>query len=325
MIVKKIDNIVVSTDSTVKVTEMGNITKLEYMSKCNTKATVCKLSENEYVVVSTGEVKEYNSSNKQNSRLDNIKSVKRSLSELRDVLNTNIVDTEKCRWVTLTYKENMTDCKQLLRDFEAFMKRFRRYLKKKFNIDNVEYINAVEPQGRGAWHCHVVFIFSQIAPFIPNSELAVVWKNGFVSVKKLDNVDNVGAYLTAYLGDVEVDEALNNNLIAVPAELPQITSDNIVADGKAVKEVEFVSDDGKRIKKKYIKGARLKMYPTHCHIWRTSKGIKKPVISWRRNEQAMRLVKGQVLTFENTLEVSVDDFKTIINKRYYNSKRKKSQ
>jgi hypothetical protein len=202
------------------------------------------------------------------------------------------------------------------------MNRFRRYLKKKFKIENVEYINAVEPQGRGAWHCHVVFVFNQKAPYIPNSELSAVWQHGFVSVRKLDDVDNVGAYLTAYLGDVEVDEAITDNLIKVPEG---VTVSNIIADGKFVKEVEFVADTGEKIKKKYLKGARLKMYPTGCHIWRASKGIKKPVVSWQRNEQALEIVKGHTLTFESTLEVCVDDFETVINKKYYNSKRKKSQ
>jgi hypothetical protein len=49
----------------------------------------------------------------------------------------------------------------------------------------------------------------------------------------------------------------------------------------------------------------------------TLKGIKKPVVSWQRNEQALEMVKGHTLTYESTLEVCVDDFETVINKKYY--------
>ena len=42
---------------------------------------------------------------------------------------------------------------------------------------------------------------------MPNEVVADLWKQGFVTVKRLDDVDNVGAYLTAYLGDMELSEA----------------------------------------------------------------------------------------------------------------------
>ena len=45
------------------------------------------------------------------------------MGRLRDLLNTNIADPSHCRWVTLTYKENMTDPKRLYTDFDKFNKR----------------------------------------------------------------------------------------------------------------------------------------------------------------------------------------------------------
>lgn len=52
----------------------------------------------------------------------------------------------------------------------------------------------MEPQGRGAWHCHLLYIFDLVkAPYIANKTLSDLWGHGFVKISKLDNVDNVGA------------------------------------------------------------------------------------------------------------------------------------
>ena len=76
-------------------------------------------------------------------------------------------------------------------------------------------------------------------------------------------MDNVGAYLTAYLGDMDVNDAFKNN------------SDEIqrCLDGSAtIKSVEIDGD-----KKYYIKGARLSLYPANFNMYRCSRGIKRPV------------------------------------------------
>ena len=44
-------------DATVIVTKMGNTTELQYMSLYNAQGKIKKLSEKEYVVVETGEIK----------------------------------------------------------------------------------------------------------------------------------------------------------------------------------------------------------------------------------------------------------------------------
>ena len=91
----------------------------------------------------------------------------KKLGRLRDYLNTNITDVSKGRWVTLTYAENMTNTERLYTDFKKFKQKLKRYLKQEF-----EYIVAMEPQGRGAWHAHIVLIFENKAPYIPNDEMA---------------------------------------------------------------------------------------------------------------------------------------------------------
>ena len=287
-------------NDTVKVKETGNVLELMWLQKKNNKISIQKLNDEQYMLLATGEVKEFI---KQKSRADNIGTVKRSLSTLRDLLNCNCTNVNNCRWVTLTYKENMTDTKRLYVDFKKFIMRLR------YNIGNFEYIVAMEPQGRGAWHCHVVMVFDHKAPYIPNNELAECWGNGYVKIKKLDDVDNVGAYLTAYLGDMEVQEV----------EKCKIELDGI----HTIKTVK-VDNNGEKKTKKFIKGARMVMYPPKFNLYRCSRGVKRPNITYMKNKNAEKKVNSAKLTFEQTICLSDEkkDFSSFINYRYYNKHRK---
>jgi len=190
---------------TVKVTEMGNIIEVQYMSRRNTKATIQMLpGGNEYIELSSGEIKEVIH---HETRADLKKSLARTFANARGIINTNITDVNKVRWITLTYAENMQDTVQLYDDFKKFNMRFQTFCKNN-NYGKAEYIVMMEPQGRGAWHCHLLYIFLELvkAPYIENKTLRDIWGHGFVKIKKLDNVDNVGAYLTAYLGDMDITE-----------------------------------------------------------------------------------------------------------------------
>lgn len=267
MEIRKIDNLKVEPYSIVRVKEMGNITELMFSDSYFSKCVIQKLSKDTYIDLRDGEVKEFKHIQ---NRSHDLKSVSKSLGRLRDYLNTNITDVSKCRWVTLTYAENMTDTKRLYEDFKRFNMRLR------YHIGHYEYIVAMEPQGRGAWHCHVVMIFDDKAPYIPNDLMYKVWGNGYVTVKKLDDVDNVGAYLTAYLGDMEMNEFCN-------------TKEAINLFGKKidVKEVE-IEEDGIVKTKQYIKGARLYMYPPQFNLYRCSRGIKKPIVTYEPEEMAQK-------------------------------------
>lgn len=286
----------------VRVKEMGNIVELMYTEKQNNKINIRKISDELYIDLRTGEVKECN---KIDNRACNINSVRQSLGRLRDCINTNVTDVSKCKWITLTYAENMTNTKQLYKDFEKFNKR----LKYKFKKDNLEYeyIVAMEPQGRGAWHAHLLLIFNTVAPYIPNTFIADTWKNGFTVTKKLDNVDNVGAYLTAYLGDMDFSEFVN---------LTDAEKKGVSISG--IKEVEVEG-----IKKSIVKGARLHMYPPKFNLYRCSKGIKKPVVSYNTEENLQKKISECQLTYERTIKLSCDEsnYSNHINYRYYNKLR----
>ena len=315
--------------SYIKCTECGDITEFMLLARSPAPFPVKRISKDYFVIVGddTGEVYEYQHAE---DKSGSITSVKRTLANLRAIINTNCVNAAFLRWVTLTYAENMTDPQQLQDDLKNFRARFRRWCKR-HKLPIPEVITVIEPQGRGAWHAHEIWIYNDIAPYIDNnSVLAPMWGHGFTKIKAVHGVDNLGAYFSAYLSDIPLDEFQREE------------SDK---NTYTVKYNE-VSDDesGKPTKKAFVKGARLRLYPSDMNIYRCSKGIKKPVVSHlTRSEYEKKKASVGALTFSHA-SVVVDVAKTeavvsapavgsssqgsiinTISHEYYNRKRKRCQ
>lgn len=292
----------------VKLTEMGNIKEIMCLEKrCIAPFGIKKLNAYEYVVLDTGEVKEYN---KIENRAHDKESLRKTFKHIRELINTNFTGERNELCFTITYKENMTDPKLLYTDFKNFMKKL------KYKYGSVDYINVVEPQGRGAWHCHILLKFNDLKKsYIPNKEVAQMWGHGFVKVKAIKkDIDNLGAYLSAYLGDIELND---DNLV-------QLVNDGLIKPGEAinVKEVEV---DG--AKKKIIKGGRLHYYPPGINIYRCSRGIKQPTVTHLSYEKAKKIVGAATPTYSTKTIIKDDDGKIINSITYeqYNLKREKNQ
>lgn len=151
---------------------------------------ILKLSKDEYMIYSTGEVKRYNSLKNKDP-----KNVQRTVTKMRRIINCNFFGEKNELFITLTYKENMTDTERLYRDLDKFIKRLKYRLK-----CEMKYIMAVEPQKRGAWHLHILLkVLGKKIMYIPNKEIAELWGKGFTSTKRMSSVSNVGAYMSAYL------------------------------------------------------------------------------------------------------------------------------
>lgn len=296
----------------VKVTDMGNVIEIQYMSRRNTKQTIQMLPGGEqYVLCATGEVLDVVH---HETRKDNKKGLYKTFANARGIINANVVDVSKVRWCTLTYGGEyggkMTDTVKLYEDFEKFNKRFQYYCKTK-RYSKPEYIVMMEPQRTGSWHAHLLYVWQdQKAPFISNQDFRELWSHGFVTIKNLNNVDNVGAYLTAYLGDMEFQDAIDSG---------QITGE--------IKTVEVENEKGEMVKKSFVKGARLHLYPAGFNMLRCSRGIKRPEISLMSQFQAEKKVQAATKTFESAIRLTDSDteFETIIIKEQYNKIRKKTQ
>lgn len=272
----------------VKVSRQGNVIEITRMLRKNDEAHVVKLNADEYLRLSDGEICQFNHTE---NRSESKQQLYKTFRRIRAIINTNFQGGKNERFITLTYAENMRDTKRLYMDFKKFWKKF------KYRWGKAEYFVVAEPQVRGAWHLHVLVKFvSEKAPYIPNAELRECWGNGFVNVRSLKNVDNIGAYLSAYLGDVEVEMS------------------------SCIGQVKEMKDG---TKKRFVKGARLCLYPPGMNIYRCSRGMKMPDEYWSTENDVQILTRDLKPTYANSCSfINESGFKQEIQKEYYNVKRK---
>lgn len=305
-----LDTIKIGREDLVSLKTMGNIYEICYLQKKNNQIKTQLIDKDHYMYLDTGEIFECNHiENRSESKFQ----VGQSLKRLRDYINTNVVEPDKCKWITLTYAKNMQDTNQLYKDFQKFMQKLR-YQYKSYNI---EYIAAMEPQARGAWHCHCIVIFDKVAPFIPNSSIEKLWQQGFTKTNKLEDIDNIGAYLTAYLGDMEFTKE----------NIQELQKQGLNVSQMALKEVNEIEGIKLKQPKSFIKGGRLYMYPPKFNLYRISRGIKKPIKEYHSYHIAKEKAGLQLPTYSKGIKVSDTDnsFSNIIIYEYYNTKRKSLQ
>ena len=302
MKIEKIQGFSISSNDKISLKKMGHIFEICFTEHHNYMPTIQLLNKDNYMIVSTGEVKQCEHIN---NRSENKAQVAQSLKRLREYINTNVVCTQNCLWLTLTYAENMKDTKRLYTDFKNFIARFKR------KYGNFEYIVAMEPQGRGAWHCHVIIIFDKKAPYIANKVIETLWGQGFTKTHKLANIDNIGAYLTAYLGDMELDSCIENDVRFSEYD---------------IKEVSEIGNIKLKTPKKFVKGGRLYMYPPNFNLYRISRGIKKPTKEYLKYSVAKEKIGPLQPTYSKSIMLTTEnDFTNLISYEYYNTLRNEKQ
>lgn len=300
-----------------KLTRAGHVSEFTEMTRKPKDIDAQRVDADHYIKPSegTGEVYEYNHAADKSGCQD---SVRRTLAALRLIINANCTDASRLHWVTLTYAENMTDTARLYRDYKAFWLRFGRWCKSQ-GLQVPEYIAVAEPQGRGAWHLHCIWIWAQKAPYVDNNTvLWKLWRHGFTKVKAVrTDCDNLGAYFSAYLADMSVEEYERAHGHGIP---DTYTVEKVVKD-----------DDGTETPKRIVKGARLRLYPVGMNIYRASRGIVRPSAEVLTAVQAQKeKASAGTLTFTSACAVvaegdSVGSNSQIISKSYYNAIRGKSQ
>lgn len=275
-------NFEIQKNQHVKFTKMNHIIEVQHMLKKPTSPGIKKLNKNEYVNLESGEVLEFNHIE---NRSESYTSLRKTFKKLMYLINNNFTGSDNELFITLTYKKNMTDPDQLYLD----MKRFIRRVNTNYGyMGKIDYINVVEPQARGAWHCHILMKWDTKARvYVPNTKIAEMWGQGkIVKVKALREVDNIGAYLTAYLTDIPLDDYINGG----------------GNGGEHSIEIKTTPDG-----KKFVKGARLHMYPPGMNLYRCSKGIKAPISEYMTYKKAKEKVDSAKPTFSKTYEITTDD------------------
>ena len=234
--------------------------------------------------------------------------MRKSINRLMDLIRCNATDTAKCKWITLTYEEVMTDGKQAFLDAKLFLRKLKRYFAKQIDFtsgqQSFNYITIAEPQGErhgNSWHLHILLIFEDTAPFIANDTISELWSHGITSTHKVFDGDGLALYFKVYLSDIEYED------------------DNVDDEENTDKPatVEKLVDG---VTKQFIKGERLKFYPAGMNLYSSSRSMKKPVVEEMTNKEAMARVGDADLVYRETYSIGDDKKGNLVDKRYYKKK-----
>ncbi len=288
------DEITIPENSIVKIEKMGKTVELTY-SENGIKDFPVKRISKEYYINKNGEKIKFKHNTQNHKTPSNIK---RSLKKCRSIINTNF-DSDHTLFFTLTYKDLITDPKTVKYDVYLFLKRMHYRYKW---IDKSLYI--IEPQLSGGWHIHLLMTSKKPFPYIPNNDIEKIWGKGFTSTKAIhSNIKDIGMYLTCYLTDIEL------------SEMPE----TIKLDEAVIVEKEVMHSSGEMVKKSFIKGARIPLYPHGLRIYGISGNIEKPTIIYIQYGEANILLSNYVMTFSNNIKVSdnMRNYANHIRHEYY--------
>jgi len=113
-------------------------------------------------------------------------SVNRARTGIRRLVNSN---SQLCKFLTLTFKENLTDLEKTNPLFNIFIQ------KMKSRFPEFQYLAIVEFQKRGAVHYHLLCNLR----YVESKLIEKKWKHGFIKIKRISNIKNVGSYVCKYL------------------------------------------------------------------------------------------------------------------------------
>lgn len=136
--------------------------------------------------------------------------LKRARNDLRRLINSNAYQWKnekgeiyKPVFLTLTFKDNITDLSWANKEFKKFIQRLSYFA---YSLENkLKYVMVPEFQKRGAVHYHLV-LFN--LPYIKNELIEKKWGHGFIKIKSIDEVTNVGAYICKYMTKDSIDDRL---------------------------------------------------------------------------------------------------------------------
>lgn len=104
-------------------------------------------------------------------------------------------------FITYTFAENISD----LKTANAYWQQYKKKLK--YHYGKLKYLVVVEFQKRGAIHYHALYFN---LPYIKNIKpiLQDIWGHGFLQIKAVNKIENIGAYVSKYLQKENADSRL---------------------------------------------------------------------------------------------------------------------
>ena len=151
--------------------------------------------------------KEENNANEDDKILNYYRTQKRRKETLRRLICTNFNKNDS-KFITLTFRDNIRDVKVANKEFKKFIQRLNYFIQKKDLEFKLKYVSVIEFQDKnrnGVVHYHIICNI----PYIPKKFIADTWGQGFIKINRIDNVDNLGAYVTKYMNkDIDDDRLM---------------------------------------------------------------------------------------------------------------------
>ncbi len=184
-------------------------------------------------------------------------SVNRTRTQIRRIVNSNY---KLNKFLTLTSR--ITDIGESNRCFNLFVQKmkdrfpeFQYFAVPEFQKD-VDF-NGVAKENGGAVHYHLICNLR----YIKQKKLEKIWGHGFVWIKRIDRVKNLGAYLCKYLQKEMFDKRMFGKKkffcsqdLARPIDVVGETAKTFLADGKEnlklIRESEYENEYRGRVEHK---------------------------------------------------------------------------
>ena len=169
-------------------------------------------------------------------KMNRAKTSNRSARNVRRLVNSNIEEYSK--FVTLTFRDDVKD----LKEANYIFKKFKQRLDYQLKITS-KYLCVPEFTKKGRVHFHVIFFN---LPFIKNTTLEMIWGQGFIKINKIDNCDNVGAYVSKYMTKdneqmIEEKSYFTSRNLEKPLEIVNEKEIEILADSLSPTDVVYLN------------------------------------------------------------------------------------
>ncbi len=176
----------ISADAIVYRTDLGNSSKIVYLSHQNTTGNcIIKKSKYEYVNTETGEVGYYNL-----DKPTNIKDVKRKVRKYEEIVMYNFIGGKNELFITLTCRDKVTDIQVIKDRYKEFLVRLKKDYK------DLECIALFETTANSYWHIHLFLKYVDTSKVltIPHQDLLnKYWTYGAVHIiRNFNTFKNLG-------------------------------------------------------------------------------------------------------------------------------------
>lgn len=192
-------------EAIAEVYVMNNIVEVRVIeNKKKPLSNFKRVSKTQFLNVSTGEICNYHSGNKQKEFEKNM--IQR-FRYLKRFINSNFIGDFSELHIVLTYgSEYRATLDELSTDFKKFHKKLS------YRYQNCEWLAIKEPTETGRWHMHVLVKEKEGKRLYIDSEiLNKMWGKGNVHIQRMSHMYDIGGYFTVYRSSIALKDDIKKS------------------------------------------------------------------------------------------------------------------